>query len=280
MKFGIDHYAISVADADKSIAFYGLFGYNKIIDYVAEDNSVRIVHMIKNGMIIEFFEYKQHNVLPEFVNDLGTDLKTIGAKHLGLSVENLEEAARYLIEKNVLESMPVINHGRLGRDYFFVKDPDGIFVEIIQARAEEKLKFYGADNAYVNAVSDEYKGIKTPVDLYYALSDIWCEYTCAPRMRQDWTKENMTLGQCSITAFLVQDIFGGQVYGILRAGGNYHCYNVIGDCVFDLTSEQFGNELLDYSDNPVQSREVHFSKEEKKERYEYLKAQLKKYCEQ
>ena len=86
----------------------------------------------------------------------------------------------------------------------------------------------------------------------------------------------MTLGQCSITAFLVQDIFGGKVYGILRPGGNYHCYNVVGEAVFDLTSEQFGDEVLDYTDNPEQLREVHFAKAEKLERYEYLKAELAK----
>ena len=78
-------------------------------------------------------------------------------------------------------------------------------------------------------------------DLYDLLSDIWCADTCAPRMREGWSKENKTLGQCSITAFLAQDIFGGEVYGILRSDGNYHCYNVIGDCVFDLSSEQLKN---------------------------------------
>ena len=83
----------------------------------------------------------------------------------------------------------------------------------------------------------------------------------------------MTLGQCSITAFIVQDLFGGEVYGILRPGGNYHCYNVIGDAKFDLTSEQFGEEAKDlvYDDVNLQTREVHFEKEEKKARYEYLK---------
>jgi hypothetical protein len=87
--------------------------------------------------------------------------------------------------------------------------------------------------------------------------------------------ENQTLGQCSITAFLVQDIFGGEVYGILRPGGNYHCYNVVGDAVFDLTSEQFGDEILSYRDNPLQTREEHFRKEEKRQRYEYLRKSLK-----
>ncbi len=112
---------------------------------------------------------------------------------------------------------------------------------------------------------------KNPKELYDILSEIWCADTCAPRMRERWSKENQTLGQCSITAFLAQDIFGGKVYGILRPGGNYHCYNVVGDCCFDLTSEQFGDEILDYRENPEQFREVHFQKEEKRQRYEYLK---------
>ena len=92
----------------------------------------------------------------------------------------------------------------------------------------------------------------------------------------DWTKDNRTLGQCSVTSFLVQDIFGGKVYGVLRPAGNYHCYNVVGDCLFDLTSEQFGDEVLSYENNPEQFREVHFAREEKKERYELLKEKLLK----
>lgn len=138
-----------------------------------------------------------------------------------------------------------------------------------------EYKFWGWQNTNVAPVTDEYKGINNPLDLYDALSNIWCAETCAPRMRDEWTKDNMTLGQCSITAFLVQDIFGGEVYGIPRSGGNYHCYNVIGDCKFDLTSEQFGDEVLNYDDNPKQSRNVHFEKEEKRLRYELLKDRLK-----
>lgn len=136
--------------------------------------------------------------------------------------------------------------------------------------------FYGWERADVPAITDEYENIKTPRELYDALSDIWCEDTCAPRMRERWSKANRTLGQCSITAFLAQDIFGGKVYGVLRNGGNYHCYNVVGESVFDLTSEQFEDEILDYTENPEQFREVHFAKKEKKERYEYLRDALKK----
>ena len=136
--------------------------------------------------------------------------------------------------------------------------------------------FYGWEHADVSVINQTYQGIKNPRELYDALSGIWCSDTCAPRMRQNWSEENKTLGQCSITAFLAQDIFGGKVYGIPREGGNFHCYNVVGDCVFDLTSEQFGDEVLSYEDNPEQFREVHFAKEEKKLRYECLKEMLLK----
>lgn len=99
-----------------------------------------------------------------------------------------------------------------------------------------EYKFYGWERADVPPANDEYKAIKDPRMLYDMLCGIWCADTCAPRLRDRWSEDNKTLGQCSITAFLAQDIFGGKVYGILRSGGNYHCYNVIGDCVFDLTA--------------------------------------------
>lgn len=139
--------------------------------------------------------------------------------------------------------------------------------------------FYGWQTAgKVKVVNPVYRGIETPLDLYDALSSIWCADTCAPRMRSEWTEENRTLGQCSITAFLAQDIFGGEVYAMPTDNGGVHCYNVVGDCIFDLTSEQFGEGAvkLCYEGNELQNRESegHFGKEEKRRRYEYLKERL------
>ena len=138
-----------------------------------------------------------------------------------------------------------------------------------------KYNFYNADGANVAPINNEYKGINNPGDLYDALSNIWCEYTCAPSLRNVWSEENKTAGQCSITAFLVQDIFGGEVYAINLEDGARHCFNKVGDCIFDLTSEQFGGKELDYSKCELQSREDHFARQEKYERYLYLKDKLK-----
>ena len=50
---------------------------------------------------------------------------------------------------------------------------------------------------------------------------------------------------------------------------------MVGDSVFDLTSELFGEEKLDYENNPEQFRDIHFAKEEKRQRYELLKKRLR-----
>lgn len=164
-----------------------------------------------------------------------------------------------------------------GRGASIVCEQGLVHFLFVNVEAKMSYRFFGWEQANVSSISSDYPGVCTPRDLYDALSDLWGPETCAPRMADKWTRENKTLGQCSITAFLAQDIFGGLVYGIERADGNCHCYNVVGDCVFDLTSEQFGDEKLDYSlqKNSVQSREAHFAKDEKETRYQKLRAALR-----
>lgn len=137
-------------------------------------------------------------------------------------------------------------------------------------------RFVGASDALVTPIDPAFAKVLNPYRLYDLLSDLWSKDTCAPRMAHNWSKENKTLGQCSITAFLVQDIFGGEVYGIPLGDGAFHCFNKVGDKIFDLTSEQFLPEILTYPLSYPQSREVHFAKEEKRLRYEALRLSLLK----
>ena len=135
-------------------------------------------------------------------------------------------------------------------------------------------KFYGNDTPSIKPIDEQFNFVKNQRHLYDLLSEVWSKDTCAPRMQKDWSKENMTLGQCSITAFLAQDIFGGSVYGVALEDGNYHCFNIINGIAFDLTSEQFGETKLDYQNVVPQKREDHFSKKEKYQRYLLLKSKL------
>ena len=139
-----------------------------------------------------------------------------------------------------------------------------------------EYKFYGWKTADIK----DRHGL-TPRDYYDILSGVWSADTCAPRMRDQWKADNPTLGQCSVTAFLMRDFYGGKVYGIPLDDGNFHCFNVAGENtadarVFDLTSEQFGDVIPDYNNCQEQFREVHFAKTEKKRRYEILRKKLVK----
>ena len=122
------------------------------------------------------------------------------------------------------------------------------------------MKFYGYDS-----VPQEVR------DIYERLLKCWCPGTCAASMREDWSPDNPSLGQCSISSFLVQDELGGEVYGIPLPGGGVHCFNKVNGVVFDLTSAQFGGKELDYSNCAPQSRETHFADPDKLRRYTLLK---------
>ena len=133
---------------------------------------------------------------------------------------------------------------------------------------KEPCGFYGAES-----VPEEIR------ELYRDLMHVWCIETCSPRLRPQWSEENKTLGQCTITSFLVQDLFGGKVYGIPLPEGGYHCFNKVGNCTFDITSEQFGDAELVYTEDYEQLREIQFADAGKLERYELLKRLLREYRE-
>ena len=138
--------------------------------------------------------------------------------------------------------------------------------------------FYGCETDVSFPENPAFPGIRTPGGLYEALLGCWQADTCAPRMRSRWHAGDPTLGQCSVTAFLAQDVFGGDVYGITLPDGSVHCFNKAGGCVFDLTSAQFPDRTLDYAACAPQRREDHFAKEEKRLRYETLKQRLRDLC--
>ena len=140
-----------------------------------------------------------------------------------------------------------------------------------------KYAYYGAEHNDIHTSSPDYPGVNTPQQLYSALTKVWCVETCTPNLQSRWSKDNMTDGQCSITALLVQEMFGGEVYGIRLLGGAVHCYNEVNGHIIDLTSEQFGDKAksLQYNKNPLLERDQQLADEVKRLRYELLRAKLK-----
>ncbi len=129
--FNIAHVTISVTNIEKTLEFYKQFGFKEFKAWDAEDNSLKIRILKLNDMLLEIFCYKNYSNLPDTATSTATDLPVLGTKHFALGVTNIEKAKNWVINNKLADEI-VINVGRLGKPYFFIKDPDGILVEIIE----------------------------------------------------------------------------------------------------------------------------------------------------
>ncbi|SDD40873.1 hypothetical protein SAMN05421663_11084 [Terribacillus halophilus] len=85
-----------------------------------------------------------------------------------------------------------------------------------------------------------------------------------------WTQTNPAKGQCSVTALVIHDLFGGEIVKTAAPDG-WHFYNMIKGNRFDFTASQF-EETLIYEDLPS-SREDAFS-DTSLTQYEELRTQV------
>ena len=144
---GIHHFALTVSDANRSIAFYnGHFGLELLSDrevdrdYVeritgVEGAHVRIVHLRGYGKQVELLEYKRPRG-----DRRARALPDAGSAHLCFTSDNLDaDVARLQAAGVVFRSLPVettSGPNRGGRGVY-VEDPDGNAVEIVQVAARE-----------------------------------------------------------------------------------------------------------------------------------------------
>ena len=110
-------------------------------------------------------------------------------------------------------------------------------------------------------------------ELKQLLTYSWEESTCSPGLRSKWNEENPSLGQCAITALIVNDFFGGKIMRCMSSTGS-HYYNLIDDEIVDLTVEQFLGEIPEYENGEERTREYLLSNEDTKKRYLLLNKNL------
>ena len=121
--------------------------------------------------------------------------------------------------------------------------------------------------------------IQTLGDLYEALTHSWQANTAYPSDQKYWSREVPSYGQCAITAMLVYDMFGGELY---RTKDHGHYYNRIDGHWVDLTAHQFWayGDWCDYAaGEKVERRYVGRSGHTKK-RYDMLVQNIAEYLKE
>lgn len=136
VSYAIHHVAISVSNHERSVEFYAQLGFRQVHFWEAGDKSFSITHLKLGGFILELFCFANALAAPDSIHSTKTDLPIIGTKHFGLGVDSIEAAREDLAVKGIVDKNIEITEGRTGPRYFFIEDPDGILVEIIEDKRE------------------------------------------------------------------------------------------------------------------------------------------------
>jgi catechol 2,3-dioxygenase-like lactoylglutathione lyase family enzyme len=139
---GVHHFSLSVADVDRSMAFYREFGFELVSDREVEgdyvevmtgvpDAHVRITHLTGFGHNLELLEYRRPRGARR-----ARGFHDVGSAHICLLTEDLDAECERLRALGVPFCSPgpvttTSGPNRGGRG-IYVEDPDGNGVEIIQ----------------------------------------------------------------------------------------------------------------------------------------------------
>jgi catechol 2,3-dioxygenase-like lactoylglutathione lyase family enzyme len=139
---GVHHFSLSVADVDRSMAFYRELGFELVSDrevdgdYVevmtgVPDASVRITHLSGFGHNLELLEYRRPRGARR-----ARGYQDVGSAHVCLLTDDLDAECDRLLALGVPFRSPgpvttTSGPNRGGRG-IYVEDPDGNGVEIIQ----------------------------------------------------------------------------------------------------------------------------------------------------
>jgi glyoxylase I family protein len=127
----LGHVAISVSNLVRSSRFYcRWFGLKKSATF--RHPGLNIV-LLKGSFTLELFQFDKRKPLPRYRKSLDSDLRTIGVKHFSVEVSQIEKLYAQF-KKARVPLATVLRTFDSGSRYFFIKDPDGNLVEIMEAR--------------------------------------------------------------------------------------------------------------------------------------------------
>lgn len=136
----VDHIGIRVADLDRALRFYGLFGF--VAEHRAQNDAVVV---IKNRHGVEI------NLIYNANNDSGgknilMDVpdKYPGYTHVAFRVGSIADAIVMLRENGITITQGPVSFGRDGHVSLFLRDPDRNVIEL-RGREEDLSRLGGVE---------------------------------------------------------------------------------------------------------------------------------------
>lgn len=134
----IDHVSFTVADVDRSVAFYGRFGFEPHKRYLSAgpevddgadtehaDMDIAWLRHPAGGPMLELIRYVHHPA------DRAAHNSRVGAAHVCLCIDDVFAAHRAL-EADGITFLSAPHEDEFGVRWVYLRDPDGNAMELIQ----------------------------------------------------------------------------------------------------------------------------------------------------
>lgn len=119
---GLHHIAILCSEREAALRFYETLGFRMYESHVRPERKDEVIFMKQQDVVLELFIADNH---PQRV----TSPEAYGLRHLALGISDAEAAREKLIASGYAPE-PIRTDTFNGRKLFFVKDPDGLPIEL------------------------------------------------------------------------------------------------------------------------------------------------------
>ncbi len=136
----VDHIGIRVADVDRAIAFYNLFGFETMRE--AENDDVVVMRNSKDVEINIIFNANNTNDNNNILMDVPD--KYPGFTHVAFRVDSIAKTVDALHENNIEITQGPVAFGLDGHVSVFLRDPDRNTLEL-RGRAEDLTELGGVE---------------------------------------------------------------------------------------------------------------------------------------
>ena len=129
--YSIHHVAVTASNFERSLEFYQKLGFEVLASRHLPEKQKKIALLASGNFKLELFWFGDVQDEPSSRETIGNNVHDVGAKHFALRVESMNEVRTRLEKLNIpFESEPAT--GDTGYDFFFIRDPDGIWIEFVE----------------------------------------------------------------------------------------------------------------------------------------------------